>query len=312
MNDEQIERYLTNQKLSGRRPTWLRVLKYCLNGYFNYLNSNNLKYEEIRLKEAQNYIIYLKEVKNLSVASINNNISTLSGFYKYLSKEKVIFGNPFIELDKQRLPKRIPKNILKEKEMESFLKEITDFRKNESNLQRLLSKYRASVISEIMYATGMRICEVSQIRDVDIDFYRGLLKVVGKGGVERITYLNEYSKEILHIYIEKIYPVIKKEKYQNIWGISYYGMQSIMVKELKETCKKLSMKEITSHSFRHSLGYHLLKNGCDIRFIQEILGHKKLRNTEIYTQVDKESLQKVFDLKHPRNKEMVGNEENNK
>ena len=86
----------------------------------------------------------------------------------------------------------------------------------------------------------------------------------------------------------------------SLFGVNGESLGYLFNKELKKVCNSLSLPELTSHSFRHSMGYHLLRAGCDIRYIQELLGHKRLKNTQIYTRVDKDDLREVVDKYLPR------------
>ncbi len=116
----------------------------------------------------------------------------------------------------------------------------------------------------------------------------------------REAYFNEYTKQVLSIYLKEIFPLIKHKSIY-LFGVEANRLLCLLNSELKIACKKAKLPAITSHGFRHALGSHLLKEGCDIRYIQAILGHKRLKNTEVYTKVEKDDLKRVLDTFHPRN-----------
>ncbi len=165
------------------------------------------------------------------------------------------------------------------------------------------------IICELLYSTGLRISEAVALKTEDIDLIRGTVSVIGgKGGFNRTALLNDYARIILSIYINEIRPLILTEWHDDslLFGTVSWGRFGKFVNEgLKEYSTELKLPAIRSHGFRHALGYHLLRSGCPIRSIQEILGHKALKNTEIYTRVDKEDLKGVLDRFHPRKKKMI-------
>ena len=150
----------------------------------------------------------------------------------------------------------------------------------------------------------------------DIDFIRGIIHIrSGKGDIPRVAYLNEYAKEVLRIYLTKIKDIIFRFNNNNtdtIFGVQHKTIGDLISHELAPICKSLNLPKQTSHNYRHSLGTHLLRSGCDVRYVQEILGHKRLKNTEMYIRVDKEDLKKVLDKFHPRQMRQKRKEEKSK
>ena len=155
-----------------------------------------------------------------------------------------------------------------------------------------------------MYATGIRSSEAAALRVEDVDFTRSLLFIrEGKGGASRMAYMNQYSLQLLKLYVEKMRPLILTKLWARkelLFGCDWMSFGKLVNRTLHDLTEGLSFPRFTSHDFRHSLGYHLLRAGCNIRHIQQILGHKRLRNTEIYTKVDREELREVLDAFHPR------------
>ena len=175
---------------------------------------------------------------------------------------------------------------------------------NEKGLKNRISKYRVHVIAELMYSAGMRISEVAKLKVTDIDFIRGIVRIrEGKGGIGRIAFLNECTQKVLMLYVNEMRELVFNEwnkRNDTLFGIKESCFEKAVNKELRKAGRKLNLGTFTSHGFRHALGFHLLRAECDIRKIQEILGHKSLKNTEIYTKVEKEDLRDVLDQYHPR------------
>ena len=188
--------------------------------------------------------------------------------------------------------------------MSLFLKELSKFN-DEERLTAKITRFKIWIVAELMYATGLRIAEVANLKPLDIDFDRGLVNVIdGKMGLNRVCYLNEYAEKLLRIYINEFRDLTfnywNKTNSDLLFGVKWSNFEKTVNKTLRKISVKLKYPKFTSHNFRHCLGYHLLRSGCDVRHIQAILGHKLLRNTEVYTKVDKEELKEVFDRFHPR------------
>jgi integrase/recombinase XerD len=158
-------------------------------------------------------------------------------------------------------------------------------------------------MAELMYATGMRIGEVLRLTKDDIDFESSMIVVKGgKKEQQRIAYLNDYALKVVKIYVSEMKDVVNVKKgSRRIFGVGSAGtMIQTFHKKLDAVCKKHGIERFTSHNFRHTLGFHLLRRGCDMRYIQLILGHKDMNTTTIYTKVEKGDLRCELDTYHPR------------
>jgi integrase/recombinase XerD len=276
--------------------------------FYRFLDEHGYEAEEMRAREARRYERWLIETgkddgEKYAAGTIRNLLKVCSRFYEYLRKKGAVPDNPFLEIKKIKCRRGIPKNVLKEGEMNRLLRELSRYLEEEG-LFNQIARYQAHVIAELQYATGLRIAEVAGLKEEDIDFDREIIRVRhGKGGKDRAAFLNEYACRILRLYCDEIRPFIMGRYARRNTGIFGSGAGHLAAKVnrvLREACSRLGCDKITTHGFRHSLGYHLLRSGCDIRYIQEILGHESLRTTEIYTQVDKEDLRQVLDEFHPR------------
>lgn len=312
MTEEQekfLKGFIEDERLRGKRETYLQSLKHRTPKLFDFLDEYNISLNMVKLPDALSYQKWLieritrKGSKYLNI-SINGFIFSATSFFNYLKREKIVYTNPFKEVRKMREDRKLPRNVLKEKDMYNFLNELSDFNK-EKGLKKQIRRYRVSVISELMYSTAMRINEVGKLKVNDIDFERSIVNVIdGKGGKNRVAFLNEYTKNILKIYVAEMREAISNEwnerNKDSLFGIKAGWTEKSVNLVLKEVANSINLPLITSHNFRHAVGFHLLRGGCDIRYIQALLGHSRLKTTEIYTKVDKEDLKRVLDKFHPR------------
>lgn len=309
MTNEQkkiFDEYTERLKVEEKRTNWPR---HALKVLFEYLNTHGLEMLSLRIPEAQDFQTYIMTMvttegkTRFTKGTVAGIISCLTTFYTYLTREKLVFSNPFLHIKKVKRDKQLPKNILDEAQMVKLLEYFRQFWKG-ANLHDRKKLYRAHVISELMYSTGMRIHEVIALKAEDIDFDRGVVLVKdSKNKKEREGILNDYARQVLKLYVEKmrIHVIFGKNDGDiSLLFASKTNLHNWLNKMLGSACSKLGFKPITSHHFRHAVGYHLLRAGCDMRFIQELLGHEELNTTQIYTKVDKSNLQGVLDRFHPR------------
>jgi integrase/recombinase XerD len=160
--------------------------------------------------------------------------------------------------------------------------------------------YRDFAIIELLYGSGLRVSEATGIRMEDISFENETIRIKGKGNRERIAFLNRNSIEALRKYIQK------RNEYAGSTDSGYLFInrsgKRLSRQSVWKMVKKINVtdKNVTPHTYRHSFATHLLQAGVDLRIVQELLGHKTLATTEIYTHVDKRQIQKVYRKFHPR------------
>lgn len=262
-----------------------------LNDYFNKENINFLEveYQDIRL--LYNFL----EDKHYSKNTIARHISSIRSFYKYLSFNKIINNNPFNMAHLPKKDKMLPKFLYYNELMEMF---------DSINLDNFYGK-RNRCILEVLYATGVRVSELVNIKLSDIDFDNGTIKVIGKGNKERIVYFGDYAKEYLEKYIYEVRDNLLKNKKSDYLfinnsgtNLSARGVELVIKNIIKETSIK---SNITPHVLRHTFATHLLNEGCDILSVQELLGHESLRATQVYTHITNEGLRNIYNISHPRN-----------
>jgi site-specific recombinase XerD len=275
---------------------------------FEYLSDNGLEYRQIGIREAQEFQTHLSTMEepegapHYATLTVTTLIAIASRFYNYLKAAGLVATNPFIRIKRIRTEKRLPRNIPREKELAAFLERFRRFWERKHLRERRMY-YKVHVIAELMYATGMRIREVLGLKAADIDFRNRTIRVRDdKKGRERTAYLNEYAAAVLLIYADKMRDAVNRNRnVEAVFGLENgASIVAIVNKYLVREGKAEGIGRFTSHNFRHSLGFHLLRRGCDMRYIQLILGHEDMNTTTIYTKVEKSDLRHELDRFHPR------------
>jgi integrase/recombinase XerD len=161
------------------------------------------------------------------------------------------------------------------------------------------------VAAEFLYASGLRVAEAAGLIPENIDTgARRIYVRQGKGEKGRVAFLTGFAASVMETYLRRGRPAVLGN-YNRSYGHTVFGahpqrLMAVVNRDLRERCRELDLPEITSHGFRHSLGTHLLRAGCDLRYIQIILGHDALQTTQIYTRVNKDDLKNSLDRFHPR------------
>ena len=301
MRKRVVKEYENYLLASGMRT---KGIKHSVSVFTRYLDENGLDILSLGYRDAQNFQSWLTSQKGrYSASSILSIIGPLSAFYDYTGKRRITGTNPFSLIDRVKAPHRIPGNIPDEAEMDALLTHLGRFTRG-GNLREFKSAYKAHVLTELLYSTGMRISEAAVIKVTDVDLSGGLVAVHdSKTKKERIAFLNEYSCSVLYIYINelrgKVLWMHNGADPDLLFG-SRVNLKTWLNSVLSDACREMGRGKVTSHIFRHAFGYHMLRAGCDIRKIQKFLGHERLNTTQVYTKVDTEKLRNVLDRYHPR------------
>ena len=230
--------------------------------------------------------------RNLSKRSVARKLSALRAFFRFLQRDGYITVNPITGVSTPKLDKKLPV-FLDEKDM---VKLITS--PDPGNFQGA----RDMAILEMLYSTGIRVSELVGIDTDKVDFISGVVKVLGKGRKERLAPVGEKAVSAVREYLE--FRDKKKNTDRKALFLSKSGKRlggSEVRRIINRYISVLSAKErISPHTFRHSFATHLLERGADLRSVQELLGHKNLSTTQIYTHVTMERLKTVYDRAHPR------------
>lgn len=241
------------------------------------------------------YLSYLTD-ERYSRNSISRKIASLRSFYQYLLKEEMIKENPFsyVHLKKKNL--KLPR-FFYENEMQALFDSV----KGEKPLD-----LRNQALLEVLYGSGIRLSECSNLKLVEIDFDSEVMLIHGKGNKERYAPLGSFAQDALQEYFEKGRKVLmdKYHKSHDYVFVNHHGepiTPTGIEYVLNQVIKKSSLdSSIHPHMLRHTFATHLLNNGADMRTVQELLGHANLSTTQIYAHVTKESLQKNYRSFHPR------------
>ena len=260
-----------------------------INGFLNWLNKRNIQdYKEISELVVNEYVAYLFN-KALKSSTVNRKISSLKSFYLFLIKKKIISSSPLSEIITPKKEHHLPSSM-SEDEVERLLRS--------PNIELDLEN-RDKAMIEMLYATGMRISELINLKITDIDLERSVLKVLGKGSKERLIPFGEKALDSLNSYLEKRKKSLAKELF-----ISNRGKKMTRTgfwQRIKIYLSREGLKDsISPHTLRHAFATHLLNRGADLRSVQLLLGHSDLSTTQIYTHIAKQRLGEVLKKHHPR------------
>lgn len=248
---------------------------------------------DVTYPEARHYATTLYD-KGLSRATISRKISSVRSFFKFANARYGITDQAFKSLFHPKKEKRLPA-FFYEEEMELL------FAACEGEDPKSLRDY---AILEMLYATGIRVSELTSIRLNDIDRQLGIVMVMGKGQKERYVPFGSFAQKALEAYMQESRPRLMKKKvhnklFVNLRGdpVTNRGIHHI----LNSMMERASLHaKIYPHMIRHSFATHLLSNGADMRTVQELLGHTHLSSTQVYTHVTKEHLRTTYMNTHPR------------
>lgn len=251
--------------------------------------------EKITYDNLQEYIFTLSKQK-FSERSQARWISSIKAFFRYLLEDEIRDDNPSTLLEGPKLGLYLP-DTLSLADIEKIIQAI--------EISSDLGK-RNHCIIEVLYGCGLRVSELIDIKISNINFKENYIKVIGKGNKTRFVPLAEYTAKLLKEYINDVRSKSKvNKKYEDTLFLNSRGTSMsrvivfIIIKEL--TDKAGVSKKISPHTFRHSFATHLLQNGADLRYIQEMLGHSSITTTGIYTHLKTEELRDVILNYHPRN-----------
>lgn len=289
----EFEEYLKYQR--NYSDYTITSYKEDLNLYKEYLNRENLSFKDIEYNDLRNFLRYLKEEKNEKNSSICRNLSALRTFYNYLITKEITDSNPFVYINGPKKEKRLPR-YFEYNELEELF--------NVPDLKTALGQ-RNRLILEMLYASGMRVGELVNVKTKNINMYDQTIKILGKGNKERLVHFGEYAKDILELYLKDGYKELNTNNLEYLFinnihtKLTERGVRDILDKIIKQT--NLS-KHISPHMLRHTFATHLLNEGCDILSVQKLLGHESISATGIYTHVTTEHLKSVYYNNFPRAK----------
>ena len=292
-NDTSLSaKFLLHLQSKNFSPHTLRAYGADLAETEAYLSAQNLAPREFFLHKNLRAYLALVTEKNPKKNTVLRKISVLRSFAKYLLKQGVLEINPFKLLPLPRRERLLPK-FLTEEETERLLNTAANRGKTPA---------RDRALFELIYSSGLRRSEVTGLSVSDVDLNLGVARVMGKGSKERLVPITDAAISAVREYLAQR-PAYegKSPLFLNRLGgrLSGDGL-AYLTKNI--TIKANLARKITPHSLRHSFATHMLNNGCDLRSLQEMLGHKSLAATQVYTHVSLERLKKVYGESHPRGK----------
>ena len=270
-------------------PHTVKAYKQDIQQFLDYFQEGKLSIDKENIRDFIT-VVFLKTKKKTTVA---RKIYAVKSFFIYLLQKGKIAKNPLDAIGTPKVDKILPE-ILTEREMLEFLDLLP-----EDTFLHLRNK----AVFEFLYATGLRISELTGLKLVDINFDEELVRVMGKGKKERIVPFHDHAKKILLKYLAEAHKQFKTSIeyiFLNARGkkISDRSVEIILQNTYRELMR--SNKHVYPHLFRHSFATHLLQRGANLRIIQELLGHTNLSTTEKYTSLNYEDLLNVYKKFHPR------------
>jgi len=279
--------YLKNEKNFSVHT--LIAYDHDVRSFIDYLNREGLNLETFSYQHARGYLVYLYEQK-LTRSSVSRKISSLKTFYRFIQLDKEAV-NPFDALVHPKKEQYLP-SFFYEEEMTQLFAEIDQ--------GKPLHK-RDQLIMELLYATGIRVSELVNLKLTDIDEELMMIKVLGKGSKERMVPFGTFALKSLRDY----FPVRQQLAHDHDFlfvnhlgePLTARGVRYILDQIIKRAG---NVSEIHPHKMRHTFATHLLNEGADLRTVQDLLGHVNLSTTGRYTHVTKEHLRQTYLNAHPR------------
>jgi integrase/recombinase XerC len=243
------------------------------------------------------YLAHIYEQGN-SQRTAARKLSTLRTFFKYLSREGLIENNPALEFHGPKLPRKLPRFL-----DEGSASALVEMPRGDS-----FAAHRDRAILEVLYGAGLRASEVTGLNLSDIDFHSGTARVKGKGNKERIVPVGDTALKAVRSYLNFRAQLLDSHPSDSVDRRALFLNRlggRLTSRSLDRVVRKYARNvpgvgTLSPHALRHSFATHLLDRGADLRAVKELLGHSSLSTTQIYTQVTKERLRKVYRRAHPR------------
>lgn len=289
---DQFLHYLIVEK--GLSKNTIEAYSHGLTRFLSHLREQGVQeIQEAGKFHIRGFLLALRR-KNLNTKSIVRDLVAIRTFFRFLIQEGILESNPVEELESPKVARTLPE-ILTLKEIEQILEQ--------PNLQTPLG-IRDRAMLEMLYATGMRVSELTRLPTHQVNLEGGYVLVYGKGSKERIIPLGSEAMKWVTAYLKTARRILSKGKESPFLFVNRSGKgmtRQRFWKSLKEYAQRAGLrKRITPHLLRHSFASHLLERGADLRSVQMMLGHVDISTTQIYTHVAGERLKKIHKQYHPR------------
>ncbi len=291
-----LQEYLAYLKLE-KNLSEQSVLAYSsdLNKFLHFVeDKNKIDLNTITSKLLSEYFEIMRDL-GISSSTTARYLSSVKGFFKYLSSQEYIEKNP-AEILSTRITERKLPTVLSFTEIEKILQS--------PNTDERLG-LRDKAILELFYSSGLRVSELINLKLSDLYFSDDVIRVLGKGSKQRIVPIGESAVKWITEYLKTVRPLLeKKMKSENIIFLNNRGTKLSRMGIWKIVDKYVKLAEIEKefhpHTFRHSFATHLLEGGADLRAVQEMLGHADISTTQIYTHIDRDFVKQMHKDFHPR------------
>ncbi len=244
--------------------------------------------------DLQGYLAYMHQTEKSKSSTAARRLSTLRRFYQFLLRQGRISADPTLRLESPKLPRSLPKT-LSEANVEALL--------NAPRVDEPLGQ-RDRAMLETLYATGLRVSELVSLPMVAVSLDMGVVRVMGKGGKERLVPLGDEAMDWLKRYFSEARPQLLHGRVSDAVFVTQRG--AAMTRQMFWYLIKRHAKQagidgaLSPHTLRHAFATHLLNHGADLRVVQMLLGHSDISTTQIYTHVARERLKELHQKHHPR------------
>ena len=293
---EQVEDYLRYSQIErGLSANTITAYKQDLSSFINFLQKENLSSWPTKAIDIDAFLAEQRDQKK-ATSSISRLISSLRKFYQWLVRQNIQKLNPMLEIDSPKKRRPLPVALT--------TVEVTDLLKQPDIKKKLGLRDRA--LLETLYATGIRVSELINLKFTDLHEELKLVKVFGKGSKERLIPISKVALSWINSYKEKVRDplILKVGKNTDFIFLNSRGgslTRQAVWQIIKHYCKLAGIqKNVTPHTLRHTFATHLLENGADLRVVQEILGHSDISTTQIYTNLSQKHIIQVYEKTHPR------------
>lgn len=294
---EELEEYLVFLKIErGLSQNSIQSYRRDLMQYINYLSEEKID----NWDSVDRYVVLVFLQKQREEGKSDNSVirmvSSLRRFHQFLKQEKFTVEDPMLYVHTPKKAQTLPK-VMSANEMNRLI--------NTPDTTKVLG-IRDRTILEVMYATGLRISELVNLKMEELHLSMALIQTIGKGDKERIVPIGDEAVSWLDTYFQRSRPYLQRKSGEEspYVFLNSQGMQLSrqgVWKKMKKMVKEAGIRQnVTPHTLRHSFATHLLENGADLRIVQELLGHADISTTQIYTHITKHRLKDVYSKYHPR------------
>ena len=289
--------YLTLEKNAS--PNTISSYRLDISRYLEFLKERRVNtLDEVTEHHTAEFLGRLRD-SGLSARSVTRCFSAIRGFHKFLIGDGVARNNPTDTIDAPKLPRALP-DVLSQEEVEKILNQPSPQPRDTRNLW-----VRDRAIMEVLYATGIRVSELTTLRQADVMTEAEVIRVFGKGSKERMVPIGKPALQWIERFKQECRVRIQtRGATHDVLFLNARGkpMTRMAIWKIVQTYTRRAGidKVVHPHTFRHSFATHLLEGGADLRAVQEMLGHADISTTQIYTHIDREYLKEVHRTFHPR------------